>query len=178
MQILSRADFHTQPWKNGGGITHEVARADRDGALLWRLSIAEVAADGPFSPFPGLSRVLTVTDGAGLWLDTPRGRITARPLRPVHFPGDLPVNCRRIDGGVTDFNLIYDASRLRARVEAVTAVRDCQAADGRKYACLVLGSGITANGTPIPAGGVALFAAAVITVAADTSALLVTLNPA
>jgi len=178
MQILSRSDFRTQPWKNGGGVTHEVARADRDGALLWRLSIAEVASDGPFSTFQGLSRILTVIDGAGLWLDTPCGRITARPLAPISFSGDLPVDCRRIDGAVTDFNLIFDGNRLRGRVEALTTARQCPAAPGRQYACLALGPGVAADGATVPDGGVALFDSASVSLMTANRALLVTLDPA
>jgi environmental stress-induced protein Ves len=177
MQILSRADFRTQPWKNGGGVTHEIARVDRDGTLLWRLSIAEVASDGPFSAFGGLSRILTVINGAGLWLDTPRGRITARPLAPVSFSGDLPVDCRRIDGAVTDFNLIFDGNRLRARVEAMAGGRLCPPAPGRHQAILALGSGITVRDTVVPDGSVTLFDTASLTVPVACRALLVTLDP-
>ncbi|MFT3672511.1 HutD family protein [Aestuariivirga sp.] len=66
MDIIRRSQFQTVPWNNGGGITHEVAREDEDGKLHWRLSLAEVGRDGPFSLFPGLARILTVIDGVGM----------------------------------------------------------------------------------------------------------------
>ena len=66
--------FTTAPWKNGGGVTHEIAKSEEDGAWLWRLSIAEVATDGPFSAFLGLSRILTVIEGEGLQLHLPLSR--------------------------------------------------------------------------------------------------------
>ena len=139
MRIVLPQDFHTQPWKNGGGVTHEIAREDRDGALLWRLSIAEVASDGPFSTFTGLSRILTVIDGAGLYLHTPKGRLDALPLAPVAFSGDLPVQSRMIDGPIRDFNVIWDESRLSASVQLVTGhLPACPAAPGRIYALLAL----------------------------------------
>ncbi len=90
MRIILASDFQTQPWKNGGGITHEIARKDDGNGLLWRLSIAEVASDGPFSAFTGLSRILTVIDGAGLWLDTPHGRLDALHSSLFPSPATFP----------------------------------------------------------------------------------------
>lgn len=157
MRIIPPEAFHTQPWKNGGGITHEIAREDRDGALVWRLSIAEVATDGPFSAFTGLSRILTVIEGAGLHLHTPEGRIDALPLRPVAFSGDLPVDSRMIGGPIRDFNVIFDGRRLAAAVQPVAgALPDCPAAPGRRYALLALDGGATLGGADLPAGGIAL----------------------
>ena len=132
MRIILPSDFQTQPWKNGGGITHEIAREDVGGSLLWRLSIAEVASDGPFSAFTGLSRVLTVIDGAGLWLDTPQGRLDALPLQPLPFSGDLPVASRMIDGPIRDFNLIFNGARLFGSVEHLTSARTLPAVPGRQ----------------------------------------------
>jgi len=139
MRLILPDAFHTQPWKNGGGITHEIARQDRGGTLLWRLSIAEVAQDGPFSAFPGLSRILTVIEGAGLYLDTPRGRLDALPFAPLAFSGDLPVQSRLIDGPIRDFNLIWDASHLSASVRLIREdLPACPPAPGRSYALLAL----------------------------------------
>jgi len=147
MRLIRPADFRTQPWKNGGGITHEIARADRGGRLLWRLSIAEVASDGPFSAFPGLSRILTVIEGAGLYLDTPGGRLDALPLAPLAFSGDLPVQSRLIGGPIRDFNLIYDGRHLQA---SVTLVRDrlpeCPPAPQAFHALLALAGALPGIG--------------------------------
>ncbi|MBL8791130.1 MAG: HutD family protein [Rhizobiales bacterium] len=110
MQIIRRSHFRTVPWNNGGGITHEVSREDVDGKMLWRLSLAEVGQDGPFSLFPGLARILTVIDGAGMDLVSPGGTLVhALPLlRPVYFSGDEELAGRLREGPCLDFNLIYD----------------------------------------------------------------------
>lgn len=135
MRIIPPDRFQSQTWKNGGGITREIAREEAAGGLLWRLSIAEVAADGPFSAFPGQARILTVIDGAGLWLDTPDRRIEVLPFAPVAFSGDLVVHCRRIDGPVRDFNLIYDPARLLASVRVFQggAAWICRAVAGTSH---------------------------------------------
>ncbi len=52
-----------RPWKNGGGMTADVA-ASPPGAGMdgfdWRVSIARVEADGPFSVFPGVDRTMAL----------------------------------------------------------------------------------------------------------------------
>ena len=66
IRFLAASERRAQPWKNGGGITREIA-ASPDGAALdafdWRVSMAEVAAAGPFSRFEGVDRILTVLTG-------------------------------------------------------------------------------------------------------------------
>ena len=39
MKHLTLADYTRQPWKNGKGVTVELARAEVGGGLLWRLSM-------------------------------------------------------------------------------------------------------------------------------------------
>ena len=95
MRILRAADRIPTPWKNGGGLTCEVA-AWPPGASLphfeWRASIAEVTSDGPFSDFEGVDRVITVLEGAGLELRF-EGHKAVRvdtSAVPLAFPGDVP----------------------------------------------------------------------------------------
>ena len=85
MRVLTPDSFAASAWKNGGGVTREIARDPPDGPWRWRLSIAEVASDGAFSAFPGLSRILTVIEGSGVDLHGSDGVIAALPLRPVAF---------------------------------------------------------------------------------------------
>jgi environmental stress-induced protein Ves len=63
-------DYARMPWKNGGGQTTEIAVSA--GASLadfdWRVSIAEINADGPFSAFAGVDRTLVLLSGAGVRL--------------------------------------------------------------------------------------------------------------
>ena len=69
MQIIRFADLKAEPWRNGGGVTREIARqASADGGWDWRLSIADVTKAGDFSPVPGMERVLTVIEGELLLL--------------------------------------------------------------------------------------------------------------
>ena len=121
MRHLTRADYHEMPWANGRGKTIELLKAlAPGGGMLWRLSMATVAEDGPFSSFPGIERNLTVIDGPGFDLV---GGITLRadPLRPVAFAGDIPVRAARVTGIAVDFNVMTQRNLPRPKVVVVKA---------------------------------------------------------
>ncbi len=66
MRILRAGDHRQMPWKNGGGVTTEVAISPPDATVSdfdWRISMAKVPASGPFSAFANIERVLAVLDG-------------------------------------------------------------------------------------------------------------------
>ncbi|MGC4029260.1 MAG: HutD family protein [Steroidobacteraceae bacterium] len=105
------------PWKNGGGETFEIA-VSPPGASLdsmdWRISMAIVAADGPFSSFPGVDRTLSILEGRGMELDLGTGHgnhVLTRKTGPLHFPADIPATARLIGGAVTDLNVMTRRSR-------------------------------------------------------------------
>lgn len=114
MQIISPQDYVAMPWRDGGGVTHEVYKDDTP--FSWRLSLADVVADGPFSHFAGLARVLTVIEGAGMVLHTPDGPLAADTFVPVSFSGETPVRATLNAGPIRDYNLIYNPQRWRALV--------------------------------------------------------------
>jgi environmental stress-induced protein Ves len=91
MRHLTTADYRTMPWANGRGTTVELLREDGPDGLLFRLSMASVTEDGPFSVFPGIERNLTVISGPGFRLDGPGLSLPCKPLVPVAFAGDLPL---------------------------------------------------------------------------------------
>jgi uncharacterized protein len=103
---LTPADYTTMPWANGRGQTVEMIRQNGpDGALLWRISMASVVADGPFSIFPGVERNLTVISGPGFDM-AGETRLTAAPLKPVAFPGDVPIAATGVTAPSDDFNVM------------------------------------------------------------------------
>lgn len=111
MRILRAADHRRMPWKNGGGVTTEIVvhpeNAGLDG-FEWRLSMALVAQDGPFSLFPGIDRVLAMLEGEGLSLsiDGAAPELLAPTSPPLAFAGDVPVHGALAGGPVTDLNLM------------------------------------------------------------------------
>ncbi|MFE9556156.1 HutD family protein [Streptomyces sp. NPDC006692] len=121
--MLRAADRVAVPWRNGGGVTRNVA-AYPEGAgtagFEWRVSLADVAADGPFSGFPGVDRILTVVEGAGMDLTVGgQRRLVDERFVPQHFPGDAPTECRLLAGPVVNFNVMYRRGRPAPSVAVV-----------------------------------------------------------
>lgn len=173
-RIITPAEFATSAWKNGGGITHEIARDGAADDWRWRLSIAEVASDGPFSFFNGYSRILTVIVGAGIDLQTATDTLAARPLHPIGFSGDLAIDGRMVGGPIRDFNVIYDPSRITAHVTAIEGPN--RVAERPDLAGLLSLTGtVMVAGSIVPTGACALGKLGNIVVAEDATAILVTL---
>lgn len=176
--ILLPGDFSTMPWKNGGGITHEIAREECNGSLLWRLSIAEVASDGAFSLFPGMTRLLAVIDGNGMRLETSEGTIIASPRAPVRFSGEIPVVGRLVDGFVRDLNFIFDARGLDASMSCLDGPAAQLLTASGMTAVLCLAGDVLVNDAWLPAGGVALGKAQQLVLSAASSVMTITADVA
>ena len=123
VRFLDSADYTSMPWKNGGGRTTEIAMHPPGAALdafLWRVSIADVASDGPFSRFPGVERTIVLLDGAGMWLRSRgRERELRTPFEPYRFSGDDTVDCTLIAGPVRDFNAMFRRGAAHGTVSVV-----------------------------------------------------------
>ncbi len=107
---LTRTDYLDMPWANGRGTTIEILREPAQGGpFLWRFSMATVTENGPFSLFSGINRNLTVIDGPGFDLI---GELSFRadPMRPVAFPGDLPLAAANVTAKAVDFNVMTHRS--------------------------------------------------------------------
>lgn len=169
------------PWRNGGGITREVAREMRDGAVLWRLSIADVAAEGPFSDFAGLTRVLTVIEGGPMRLETPEGALLAERFAPVTFDGGLPVSASLPNGPLRDLNLMFDPARMAGTVSVLHGPCDRAVAARGTSVCVVFGltGNFGLNALSFGAGDTVVLEgeAARLTLGEGESVLLIALDP-
>lgn len=105
MSVVRRSAITPVPWANGGGTTRELLVAD-DGT--WRISLADIDRDGPFSPFPGRSRLLTVVDGPVLQLVVDGVDQVVEPRRPFAFDGGAEVSATVPEGPVIALNVIAD----------------------------------------------------------------------
>ncbi len=125
---LDPARYVRTPWKNGGGVTVDIA-ADGD---IWRFSRTPITAAGPFSDYTGFDRLQVLIAGTGLVLQTPEGEIDVRrPFRPVRFAGETPIVSRLEAGPVEVINLMGERARVMLGLEVLDA------GDARR-----LGSGI------------------------------------
>lgn len=117
MNIVRLSEVRPSPWRNGGGSTRELLAWPDSTDWDWRLSVAEVAADGPFSRFDGVTRWFAVLQGEGVRLDI-AGRVhdLTRSSPPLCFDGGLTTGCTLIAGATQDFNLMLRQGRAQARM--------------------------------------------------------------
>lgn len=99
-----------QPWRNGGGLTHELVSRPA-GEWRWRVSVARIERDGPFSHFSGVQRHFAVLRGAGVELDIDGMRHTLHAGgEPLAFEGGQACHGRLLAGATLDFNLMSRAA--------------------------------------------------------------------
>ncbi|GAA2288240.1 HutD family protein [Streptomyces kunmingensis] len=126
VRSLPAADRAAVAWKNGGGTTREIVCSPPGAGMAdfrWRVSLADVAADGPFSTFPGVDRTLTMVEGDGMEL-TVEDTVTLvnSPYAPRNFAGDVATDCRLLGGPVVNFNVMWRRDALTVP-PAVAVVR-------------------------------------------------------
>ena len=124
MRVIRAEDYRRMRWKNGLGETAEVAIAPPRATLEafeWRISLARVEADGPFSGFPGIDRTLTVVAGSGFRLVVDRGAPVdlTRSSAPFVFRGESAVQSMLLAGPVTDLNVMTRRARFHHRVRRI-----------------------------------------------------------
>ena len=118
MEILHFNDLPKQPWKNGGGVTWEIA-ADEEQPPAWRISVALIDRSGPFSDYRGYDRTIVAVDGGSVELDVNGAPVTLAQGEPFAFPGEAKVTCA-VDASARDFNVMTLRSELSHDVEMIS----------------------------------------------------------
>ncbi len=112
---ISPDRFIAFPWKNGLGVTMDIAAAYAPGggpgnwdSTLWRFGRTGIGKPGPFSDMTGFERLQIVVQGRGLRLRAADGsEIDVRtPFSPVRFDGATKIDSVLDDGPVEVVNLI------------------------------------------------------------------------
>jgi hypothetical protein len=115
--LIPGNEYRRERWKNGLGWTREILRSpDAGDDWDWRLSIAEVDKDGPFSAFPGVDRELVLLAGEGMRLRFEDGEHVdlLPPHDRVRFAGERALQAELISGPTQDFNLMWKRDRVQA----------------------------------------------------------------
>lgn len=96
IMLVQSTDRVQVPWKNGAGITEEIALlADASGTPIWRISVADLpATPSTFSAFDGFDRIFTIIGEHGVVLDFSGSPVEVNPLNPYRFADDTAPQCR------------------------------------------------------------------------------------
>lgn len=121
VRLLSAAGRPAVPWKNGGGMTSQVAVHPAGAGLEdfdWRISCAQVDSAGPFSRFPGIDRTIVILEGElSLAVGGQPAVVLTPASAPREFPGDAVTAASPLAGTVHDLNVMARRGRCRASVQ-------------------------------------------------------------
>lgn len=117
-RVVPSYEYRRTRWRNGAGWTREIHAepADAGDDWDWRLSIAEVAAESPFSAFPGVDREIVLLAGEGMRLRFDDGEdvLLAPPYGRHRFAGERALTGIPVSGPTHDFNLMWRRGRVDA----------------------------------------------------------------
>lgn len=120
IRLLPAKARSSRPWRNGGGSTRDIAifpfGAD-DGNFLWRASIATIAEAGPFSPWPGINRMLLVLEGQ-LAISIGGGNEVLLDKRspPFGFAGEVAIAAKPLGNACLALNFMARRGRTRMQL--------------------------------------------------------------
>ncbi len=119
-RVVHANEYRRERWRNDRGWTREIHAHRRAGHedWDWRLSIAEIEQDAPFSAFPGVDRELVLLRGSGLRLrfDDGEERLLERPYARERFAGERSLAGELVDGPTHDFNLMWRRDVVEAQL--------------------------------------------------------------
>lgn len=130
-RLIRRRDYVEMPWRNGAGVTFEIAREPIAGneplagnKFDWRLSLAVIARSGPFSNFAGYQRAIILVSGAGCVLSGLEEQAVAldAPGASRIFSGAAPVTSDLVNGPCCDLNLMVREPGTILRIRHMSAI--------------------------------------------------------
>lgn len=122
---LNKFNFKNMSWKNGGGVTTELAIEPSGYSLsdnfTWRISTAYIAKSGPFSMLTGIDRTILLLSGCGIKLDygSYGSTLISETLKPVKFAGEWTTKSELLNGPCIDFNVMTRRSFAKHTVEVI-----------------------------------------------------------
>jgi environmental stress-induced protein Ves len=153
MRVARYVDLTPASWRNGGGVTRQIAVFPPEAGLEdfhWRVSMAVVGSDGPFSVFPDVDRVLWLLSGDGMELRRQDGSShVLHPGERLDFPADEQTEALLPGGPVEDLNIMTNRRFATALVRNQRVDGECVLeVPGERSVIFVLRGHITAADLP------------------------------
>ncbi len=137
--IVRLGEVAATPWRNGGGVTRELLAWPEGAHWKVRMSVAEVAQDGPVSRVPGVERWFAVLAGAGVRLRLEGAtHALATGSAPFRFDGGAATDCALVAGPTQDFNLMLRG--CSGRMERLHGGRAVESGAGKLVANYDIGA--------------------------------------
>jgi environmental stress-induced protein Ves len=178
-RILRSIDYVARPWKNGGGTTRDIVTSPAGASLDtfdWRLSLAQVDRDGPFSRFDNVDRTIVLLEGAMTLHERDR-RIELLRNEPFAFAGECAIEATIGGGSTLDFNVMTRRGRAShtARRESFSKRSTLEMRASRVIALFALERGLIVDGEELDVHDTAIIDAerVLLETAADSAAALV-----
>lgn len=109
LRIIHSSSMPRSTWANGRGYTRPLTR---DASGSWRLSVAEIGREAPFSALPGIDRILVVAEGEVLLrVDGRERRLVAGAV--AEFRGESDVSALAL----TDMAQVVNLMMVRGTAE-------------------------------------------------------------
>ena len=124
---IRRAQYSAMPWRNGMGMTLEIAREPPGPAApIWRLGLSTISQSGPLPDLSGYQRCATLIDGGAYRLDVLGGK--SQELRAVGDTARLPagstIACLLLDGPSRHISLTVREPGTITSVETLRCERE------------------------------------------------------
>lgn len=146
MGIQVFRDHVSMPWPNGAGITYEVVRSPESGDFDWRISLADIDNDCPFSVMPGIDRGIVLMEGGHMVLANADESIRVDELVAFNYPGEVAFDCALPAGPAKDLNIMSRRANftskttvLGPRTHKINANKDTHILVGLRGETKVLG---------------------------------------
>ena len=136
IELLKPSHYREQRWKNGGGVTREIALDAENDPPAWRISVATIEQSGPFSDFRGFDRTIVALDGS-VRLNVDGKDVELRSHEPFDFRGESAVTAD-VSSPSRDLNAMTMRAMYAHDVEIVTHAQRYLVDDDELLFCYVL----------------------------------------
>lgn len=116
----------------------------------WRISLARIAGDVPFSRYPGVDRVLLPVGDEPLTLLVDGERRLLRPGTHTAFPGEAAVRTEGVTRPARALNVMLERGARTCRIEAADAAGPLR--EGGEVLLAVLAGEARLGAAVLPAG--------------------------